>query len=66
MRIKVNGKEQDMEAQLTLAQLLEKFGGAGPGTAVAVNADVVKKESYAALALKDGDQVEIIHAVGGG
>jgi len=48
------------------SQLLESLGfGTGP-VAVAVNAEVVPRAEHAGRALRDDDEVEIIHAVAGG
>ena len=34
--------------------------------AVELNLDIVPKDKYATTALKEGDQVEVVHFVGGG
>lgn len=66
MRIRLNGEPREIESGLTVAQLLESLGfGTGP-VAVAVNAEVVPRAEHAGRALRDDDEVEIIHAVAGG
>lgn len=50
----------------TLADLLEQLGIRGRRLAVEVNREIVPKGEHENFALNDGDQVEIVHAIGGG
>ena len=67
MRLIVNGQERSRQAAC-LAELWQaETGAAAPqGFAIALNGDVVRRDAWAATALRDGDQVEIIRAVQGG
>ena len=67
MRLIVNGQERSSEAA-SLAELWRVETGAKvpQGFAIALNGDVVRRDAWAATALRDGDQVEIIRAVQGG
>ncbi|MGV8409398.1 sulfur carrier protein ThiS, partial [Pseudomonas aeruginosa] len=38
----------------------------GRRVAVELNLDIVPRSQHASTALKDGDRVEIVHAIGGG
>jgi sulfur carrier protein len=66
VRISVNGSERDLDVDVSVAGLVVQQGRSGPGTAVAVNGEVVPKSEWASTRLVDGDSVEILTAVGGG
>jgi len=66
MRIRVNGEEKEVAGGLTVAALLESLDLPPTGIAVALNMEVVRRSDYAAVALSEGDEVEIVRAVGGG
>ena len=66
MRIRVNGQPRNIEPGLTVAGLLEALGLGEGRVAVAVNAEVVPRAEHARRLLRDGDAVEVIHAVAGG
>jgi sulfur carrier protein len=62
----INGERKEVTDGATLAALLEELGIATSGIAVAVNDAVVRKTTFAAHPLAEGDTVEIIRAVAGG
>jgi sulfur carrier protein len=64
--VKVNGKERPVEPGTTVAELLEHLGVASDGVAVAIGNEVVPRTRHPDRRLEDGDQVEIVRAVGGG
>lgn len=66
IKIKVNGKEKELEEEITIKKLIDLLGLADRPLAVELNKEVVKKENHNSVRLKDGDTVEIIHFVGGG
>jgi len=66
LAIRVNGEPREIAAGATLAALVAELGLSGRKIAVAVNRDVVPRTAYAARALRAGDRVEILEAVGGG
>jgi sulfur carrier protein len=66
MDILLNGERRTLRAQLTVAALLDELGLAGKRVAVEVNRDIVPRGEHATRQLRDGDRVEIIHAIGGG
>jgi sulfur carrier protein len=63
----VNGEAREVPEGTTLAGLLEllRIGG-GPGVAVEVNAEVVRRARHAEHHLNPQDRVEIVTFVGGG
>ncbi|MEK6709746.1 MAG: sulfur carrier protein ThiS [Nitrospinota bacterium] len=66
MRIRVNGEEREVGGGLTVAGLLASLELPPAGIAVARNMVVVRRSDYAATPLSEGDEVEIVRAVGGG
>jgi sulfur carrier protein len=70
LKLTVNGEAMEVEDVRTVADLLRKLAlgpeAGGPRVAVAVNLQVVPGAELARQILAPGDQVEIIHAVGGG
>jgi sulfur carrier protein len=62
----LNGEPRSSERALSIQDLLEQNDLLGKRVAVAVNADVVPRSSFASVQIRPGDKVEILHAVGGG
>lgn len=62
----MNDEPRTLEAGATVADLVAALGLGPRRVAVEVNRAVVPRADYAATALRDGDQVEVIHFVGGG
>jgi len=65
MKIIVNGNATELPDGLTVTTLVEHLGLQGP-VAVERNRDVVPRAEHAPTTLSDGDQIEIVHFVGGG
>ena len=66
MRLTINGKEQSFDNSITLAQLIEQLGMKGDRVAAELNREIVSRAQWPETALNDGDQLEIVHFVGGG
>jgi len=66
MNILVNGNNQQVDDDLTAAQLVENLGLQGKRIAMEVNQEIVPRSSYESFQLSENDRVEIINAVGGG
>ncbi|WP_435104062.1 sulfur carrier protein ThiS [Arhodomonas sp. AD133] len=62
----VNGEAQPFTPGQTLADLVTSLGLGGRRIAIEVNEDLVPRSRFDAHALKPGDRVEIVHAIGGG
>jgi thiamine biosynthesis protein ThiS len=65
MKIIINGQEQTF-ATVTLAQLVEQLGMKPDRVAVELNRNLVPRSQWAETNLAEGDQLEIVHFVGGG
>lgn len=66
MRITVNGETRQLDPIITLADLVENLDLGGQRIAVEVNEELVPRSTFAEHRLKDGDRIEIVHAIGGG
>jgi sulfur carrier protein len=69
MKIQINGEVRefvDSAVPFTLAALIENLGMKADRVAVELNRDIAPRDRWAQTALNDGDQLEIVHFVGGG
>ena len=66
IRITLNGAPRELPAPLTFTQLLDELALAGRRLAVERNGEIVPRSSYPKTLLCEGDQLEIVVAVGGG
>ncbi len=64
--VTVNGQPHTLEEPATAATLIEQMELTGKRLAMELNEEIIPRSEYATTELKDGDQIEIIHAVGGG
>ena len=62
----VNGSPQPLSAPTKLVQFLDAMQLTGKRVAVERNGEIVPRSQYAQVDLLDGDQLEIVVAVGGG
>jgi sulfur carrier protein len=66
MRVTLNGEEQEIRDDITVAELLHDLQIILQYGAVAVNRRVVRKRDHEATYLSAGDRIEIVRPVGGG
>jgi thiazole synthase len=64
--ITVNGEHKRVTAGLTIAQLAEELGLVPAKLAVERNLEVVPRSTLNEVIVEDGDELEIVHFVGGG
>ena len=62
----MNGKAHRFDAPLEIAALLSKLGLAGKKIAVERNGEIVPRSAHGCTVVADGDELEIVVAVGGG
>jgi sulfur carrier protein len=65
-RVTVNGKMHPFEQPLDVAALLARLEMAGKKVAVERNGEIVPRSLHRETLVEDGDQLEIVVAVGGG
>ena len=66
MRLVINGEERQTDSSGNVEELLKELDITAPHIAVAINLEVIPRSRYADTPLKEGDKIEIVHAVGGG
>lgn len=69
MKLQINGEDREFggsPAPFTLAALVEALGMKSDRVAVELNRDIVPRDRWEETILKDGDQLEVVHFVGGG
>lgn len=66
MRLVINGKEKEIHSSGNVEELLKELDITGRHVAVALNLEVIPRSRYTETRLKEGDKIEIVHAVGGG
>lgn len=66
MTLTINGEEKPFPGSLSLAELIANLGLKSDRIAVELNRDIVPRQKWPEMRLKDGDRLEIVHFVGGG
>jgi thiazole synthase len=66
IEIRLNGEVRELPASLTVLQLLEHFGLPQERVAVERNRAIVAKAKWESESVASGDEVEVVHFVGGG
>ncbi len=64
--ISVNGEHRRVTAGITIADLANALGLAPEKVAVERNLEIVPRSTLAEVRISDGDELEIVHFVGGG
>jgi sulfur carrier protein len=66
IRVTVNGKAHRFEQPLEISALLARLELSGKKIAVERNGEIVPRSAHAHTLVSDGDQLEVVVAVGGG
>jgi len=66
LTVSINGERRDLTGPLSVAALLDTLGLDMRKVAVERNMEIVPRSTYAATLLADGDELEIVHFIGGG
>lgn len=66
MKITVNGEAREIDADISVAALLNLLGLPEAKIAVEHNLEIVPKSAYGTHMVGDGDRIEIVHFIGGG
>src|SRR6266566_1366384 len=66
MEIRLNGEIREVPAPLNIAELLDHFDLPADRVAVERNRSIVPKQQWQAVVLSQGDELEVVHFVGGG
>jgi len=66
VKILLNGAAREVAANVSVHELLDAEGYAQRKVAVEVNREIVPRSLHAQRIVRDGDRIEIVHAIGGG
>lgn len=66
MRIQLNGESFELPDGQTVADLLSRLDLTGRRVAVELNLDIVPRSQHGETVLREGDNLEVVHAIGGG
>jgi thiamine biosynthesis protein ThiS len=66
LTLTLNGEARKFAGALSVAGLVDALGLDMRKVAVELNREIVPRSTYAAVALRDGDVLEIVHFIGGG
>ena len=64
--VTLNGERRELPAGATVETAVRELGAPGAGVAVALDGEVVPRGEWATTEVRDGQQVEVLHAVQGG
>jgi|TARA_B110000263_G_C15228162_1_gene473242 thiamine biosynthesis protein ThiS len=67
MNINLNGKNHEINPDTSLIRLIDDLGLTGrKAIAIALNGEVLTRDSYKEIILNEGDSLEVVRAIGGG
>ena len=66
LKLTINGENREILKSQNLEDLVQELEIQAPNFAMALNKQVVPRSKYATTQIQENDQVEIVHAVGGG
>ncbi len=66
IRVRLNGKEREIPADLTVRALLESLELTPGLVVVERNREILDREVYSEVVVEKGDTLELVHFVGGG
>jgi thiamine biosynthesis protein ThiS len=64
--VRINGDERAVPAGLSAAALLEHLGLSPRMVVVEHNGTILRRDALAEAPVREGDQLELVHFVGGG
>ena len=67
MQVRINGKDTEIHESVSIVDYLTSIGfDKQVSIAVAINGEIIPKEDYGEIHLKNGDSMEVVRAIGGG
>ena len=66
MKLTINGEKREILKSQTLEELVRELNIQAPNFAMALNQQVIPKSKYTTTPIQENDEVEIVHAGGGG
>ncbi len=66
LNLRINGEDREVVDNLSLKELVTQLDLTPERIAIQLNQNVVRRADWPSTVLKENDQVEIVHFVGGG
>lgn len=66
IQVRLNGKDRDIQADLTVRELLESLELSPHLVVVELNREILPRDTLADVRVAEGDRLELVHFVGGG
>lgn len=66
IQLTINGEVRQLQHPINIEQFIDQNNLQGKRIAIERNGEIVPRSQYAELYLTDGDQLEVVVAVGGG
>ena len=66
IKLGLNGKERELDGPVNLVTFLEGLDINSRRVAIGYNGEVISRDRYQEVVLKDGDVLDIVQMVGGG
>lgn len=66
IQLTINGEARQFDQPINIAQFIDQNNLQGKRIAIERNGEIVPRSQYAEQFLADGDQLEVVVAVGGG
>ena len=64
--VRLNGEERQIPKEIDLASVIDLFSLPKQRVAVELNRRVIRRSDWPQTTIKDGDELEVVHFVGGG
>jgi sulfur carrier protein len=65
-KIQLNGRKLELSNKYSIATLLKKYKINSKKIAVELNGKIISRNKYKIIYIKNKDQIEIVHFIGGG
>lgn len=66
IQVRLNGKEREIDSGLSVQELVESLDLNPKLIVVELNGEILSRDSFGEVQVSEGDQVELVHFVGGG
>lgn len=66
IRVRLNGKDRDVAAGHNVRSLVESLDLQPSLVVVELNREILARDAYAEVPVREGDTIELVHFVGGG
>lgn len=64
--VRLNGKQRGIPAEVTVRGLLETLSLRPELVVVELNGEILSRDAYPSVQVREGDTLEVVHFVGGG